>query len=129
MRIVYNDPGFGNTVRAYFEAKDLPYNICVYNDSNELLAGCGFSEVLNKETKAFILRAKLNWASREFYSELLKYPFEKLGAEKVIAIVKENKKSRNVCVHLGGVNDGTGHKFLFTKEKALKDAERILKNE
>ena len=122
-KIVYNHTSFNKALRKYFNA-DIDKNICVQNENGRILAGCGFSKLKDKITYAFILRLHPNWASKEFYGALLRYPFEQMGAEECIACVGSNQKSTRVCEHLGGVKQKDGV-FLFTKEKALKDSVEV----
>ena len=127
MKIEYDNHRFRSILEGYFQ-KSIEHNVCAINETGKILGGCGFSEVFNKESYAFILKVRQNWASKELYSEILKYPFLILGAEKVYAIVRDNIASENICKHLNGSNIAN-YKFLFEKETALATAKRILKDE
>lgn len=123
MRIVKDHPGFKKGIKSYFKT-EVSRNICITDDNGKLLAGCGFSPVKDNKTYAFILRLRPNWASKEFYGALLRFPFEEMGAEQCIARVGSNQKSTRVCEHLGGIKQADGS-FLFTKEKSLKDSVEV----
>ena len=127
MKIEYDNHRFRSILEGYFQ-KSIEHNICSIDNDGKILGGCGFSKVLNKESYAFILKVRQNWASKELYNEILKYPFLTLNAEKVYAIVRDNIASENVCKHLAGIKIAK-NKFLFEKETALIAAKRILENE
>lgn len=125
--IVFDHPGFKKALKSYFNT-DVERNVCVCDDEGKVLAGCGFSKVVNGQTGAFLLRLLPNWASKEFYAAMLRFPFETMGAEKCVARVGKNRKSANVCRHLGGEIQKDGS-FLFEKEKALRNSIEVFGNE
>ena len=127
MKIEYDNHRFRSILEGYFQ-KSIEHNVCSINDAGKILGGCGFSKVLNKESYAFILKVRQNWASKELYSEILKYPFLTLNAEKVFAVVeKENIKSNNVCKHLKGIKVNNT-KYLFEKETSIELANSFEKD-
>ena len=127
MKIEYDNHRFRSILEGYFQ-KLIEHNVCAIDETGKILGSCGFSEVFNKESYAFILKVRQNWASKELYSEILKYPFLVLGAEKVYAIIRDNIASENICKRLGGIKM-TNDKFLFEKETSLAISKRILENE
>ena len=126
MRFEKNNPRYEKALRTYFDKalQNVPIqSICAVDDDGTILGGCGFSPVRNGRTSAFLLALNKKWATRETYAAIMRFPFEEMGAEVVVASVGSNVRSRNCCVKMGGRSSLGGERsFVFVKNETIRAA-------
>lgn len=127
MRIEKDNPGFLKALNTYFTTTDVKRCVCAIDDNGVVLGGCGFTNVVNGVTYGYLLGLQKGWASREIYAAIMRFPFEDIKANDVIAYVGKNKISYNCCIKLGGIPNGDGTRLIFHKDRNYKMAKELLK--
>ena len=126
MRFEENNSNYNKALKTYFSfLKNRPFHsICAIDDDGKILGGCGFSPVINGMTTCYLLALDKKWATKEVYKAIMLYPFNKLKANIVKAIINNNTRSKNVALHMGGQYSSSDKVILLYKEDVLKQVQK-----
>lgn len=125
MKIVYNYPPFQKALKALWP-QFTGTSVCAV-ENGKPLGGCGFSPVQKGITSGWLLSLTPKWASKDIYVAIMRFPFDVLGAKKVIAVTGGSIASSLVCRRLGGKEVEPNH-FVFTKADCELAERRLLED-
>ena len=128
MLFVENDSQFNKLIRKTFPI--LNYykfdSLMAVSAEGKALAGCAFLPLPKNSVSVFLLSLSNRWASREVYAEFLRYPFEQLHADCVVARCGKNQRSKNIGKRLQIQFDEQTNTFTLSKTIGLQIAQQLV---
>jgi RimJ/RimL family protein N-acetyltransferase len=97
-----------------FEFGSSPYTAIGWaNQGGLLVAGVIYQNYIKTNIEVHIATVGRRWASREYLGEIVRYPFDQLGCERMTALVPaKNARSQHFCEHFGFTWEGRMRRIL-----------------